>query len=427
MNTVLLVRRNKKILTLLYRDNRLMRAEVCDETESVLDNIYLGRVKKVVPNIGAAFVEFLPGKLCFLPLKDCREPILANRLYEGTFQGELKAEDEIAVQIVRDASGTKEYGATADLSFAGKYLVLTTGKRQTGFSAKLSKEQKALIRVLISEEEPFRDILKRYGLVVRTNVISLLQNDCEPCSEYADTGMQGSVESLARVKEILLREVTFLAEQADNLKRNAPHRTCYSILKKSETPYLKSLQNYYEWEYDRIETDDDKIFHELKQYLTENHLEAMLKKLVFYQDEMLPLSNLYSVETRLSEALDRKVWMKSGAYLVIDRAEALTCIDVNSGKCVDKKNPQEHYERINLEAAEEIAHQLMLRNLSGIIIIDFINMKSEEANRRVMQRLRTVLSRDPVKTDVIDMTPLGLVEVTRKKGKKPLYEQLAEQ
>ena len=82
MNTVLLVRRNKKILTLLYRDNRLMRVEVCDETESVLDNIYLGRVKKVVPNIGAAFVEFLPGKLCFLPLKDCREPILANRLYE---------------------------------------------------------------------------------------------------------------------------------------------------------------------------------------------------------------------------------------------------------------------------------------------------------------------------------------------------------
>ena len=114
------------------------------------------------------------------------------------------------------------------------------------------------------------------------------------------------------------------------------------------------------------------------------------------------------------------------AYLVIDKAEALTCIDVNSGKCVDKKNPQEHYERINLEAADEIAHQLMLRNLSGIIIIDFINMESEDANRRVMQQLRAVLSCDPVKTDVIDMTPLGLVEVTRKKGKKPLYEQLKE-
>lgn len=421
MNTVLLVRRNKKILTLLYRDNRLMRAEVCDETESVLDNIYLGRVKKVVPNIGAAFVEFLPGKLCFLPLKDCREPILANRLYEGTFQGELKAEDEIAVQIVRDASGTKEYGATADLSFAGKYLVLTTGKRQTGFSAKLSKEQKALIRVLISEEEPFRDILKHYGLVFRTNVIALLQKEYEPCPKCGETA---SAKVRGQAKEVLLEEARFLAEQADELKRNALHRTCYSILRKSEAPYLKTLQNYYEWEYDRIETDDERIFHELKQYLIENHSDEMIKKLVFYQDELLPLSKLYSVEARLSEALDRKVWMKSGAYLVIDRAEALTCIDVNSGKCVDKKKPQEHYEQINLEAADEIAHQLMLRNLSGIIIIDFINMKSEEANRRVMQRLRTVLSRDQVRTDVVDMTPLGLVEVTRKKGKKPLSEQL---
>lgn len=424
MNTVLLVRRNNKILTLLYQDNRLLRAEACDETDSVLDSIYLGRVKKVIPNIGASFVEFMPGKLCFLPFTDCREPVLANRQYEGSFQGTLKAEDEIAVQIVRDASGTKEYGATADLSFAGKYLVLTIGKRQTGFSAKLSKQQKTLLRELISEDETFRSLLSRYGLVFRTNVIALLQKDCEPRSGNTNTGLS---ECADRIKEVLIKEACFLMEQADTLRENAPHRTCYSTLKKSGTPYIKALQNYYEWEYDRIETDDDQIFHELEQYCIEHQLDSTLKKLVYYQDELLPLSKLYSVEARLAEALDRKVWMKSGAYLVIDRTEALTCIDINSGKCVDKKNPQEHYERINLEAADEIAHQLMLRNLSGIIIIDFINMESEEANRRVMQRLRTVLSRDPVKTVVYDMTPLGLVEVTRKKGKKPLCEQLTEQ
>lgn len=423
MNTLLVVRHNKKILTLLYQDNRLLRADASDETGSVLDNIYLGRVKKVIPNIGAAFVEFMPGQLCFLPLKDCREPVLANRRYEKVFQDALKAEDEIAVQIVRDASGTKEYGATADLSFAGKYLVLTIGKRQTGFSAKLSKQQKALLRELIADDETFRSLLKRYGLVFRTNVISLLEKERKLMTECGESGRQEDTE---QIKEILINEACLLAEQADILRRNAPHRTCYSILRQSETPYIKALQNYYEWEYDRIETDDAQIYHDLEQYLLKNHSEAMLNKLVYYQDELLPLSKLYSVEARLSEALDRKVWMKSGAYLVIDKAEALTCIDVNSGKCVDKKNPQEHYERINLEAADEIAHQLMLRNLSGIIIIDFINMESEDANRRVMQRLRAVLSCDPVKTDVIDMTPLGLVEVTRKKGKKPLYEQLKE-
>ena len=116
--------------------------------------------------------------------------------------------------------------------------------------------------------------------------------------------------------------------------------------------------------------------------------------------------------------------MKSGGYLVIDRTEALTCIDVNSGKYVGKKSGDESYFHINLEAAEEIAVQLRLRNLSGIIIIDFINMKAKEKNRQLMNSLKKFLDKDPVRTSVVDMTPLGLVEVTRKKEKKSLWEQL---
>ena len=149
-----------------------------------------------------------------------------------------------------------------------------------------------------------------------------------------------------------------------------------------------------------------------------------MDKLVFYEDALLPLYKLYSVEARLSEALDRKVWLKSGGYLVIDRTEALTCIDVNSGKYVGKKSGDESYFHINLEAAEEIAVQLRLRNLSGIIIIDFINMKAKEKNRQLMNSLKKFLDKDPVRTSVVDMTPLGLVEVTRKKEKKSLWEQL---
>lgn len=130
------------------------------------------------------------------------------------------------------------------------------------------------------------------------------------------------------------------------------------------------------------------------------------------------------MEARLSEALERRVWLKSGGYLVFDRTEALTCIDVNSGKYVGKKNAEETYFEINMEAAREIGHQLLLRNISGIIIIDFINMQTEERRRLLMEALRSIVSGDPMKTVVVDMTPLGLVEVTRKKEKKSLWEQL---
>lgn len=132
------------------------------------------------------------------------------------------------------------------------------------------------------------------------------------------------------------------------------------------------------------------------------------------------------MEARLSEALDRKVWLKSGGYLVIDKTEALTCIDVNSGKYTGKKrgSAEETYFHINMEAAQEIGHQLLLRNISGIIIIDFINMEAERQNQMLLESLRRILEKDPLRTTVVDMTPLGLVEVTRKKGKKSLWEQL---
>ena len=139
---------------------------------------------------------------------------------------------------------------------------------------------------------------------------------------------------------------------------------------------------------------------------------------------MLSLSKLYSLEGRLEAALRERVWLKSGGYLIIQPTEALTVIDVNSGKSIAKKKAQEHYLKINLEAAEEIALQLRLRNLSGIIIVDFIDMKSEEDNELLLKTLRTCIRADSVPVQVVDMTKLHLVEITRKKVKKTLAEQL---
>lgn len=383
---VLLLRRGNQILTLLYRENRLLRACACSPGEEILNNIYVGKVKNVVETIHAAFVEYRPGALCFLPLHE----------YQG--KKKLVPGAEIVIQICKERQKTKEAGATLHLSFPGKYFVLTYGKRQTGYSSRLPETEKQRLQSYSRESQLFAEARAEYGIIFRTNA-----------GEAAN--------------DLLEEELRSLKEEADTLIRNAQYRTCYSLLKKSLPDYLKSLQDFYSADYDRIITDDVGIFEETKTYL-ESRQPQDAGKLSFYEDNMLSLAKLYSVETRLSEALDRKVWLKSGAYLVIDPTEALICIDVNSGKASGGRGKKATYLQINLEAAQEIAHQLVLRNLSGMIIIDFISMETRQQNETLLACLREAVASDPVKTTVVDMTPLGLVEVTRKKEKKSLREQL---
>ena len=148
------------------------------------------------------------------------------------------------------------------------------------------------------------------------------------------------------------------------------------------------------------------------------------EKLHFYEDKQLDLHKLYSIQVQLERALMKKIWLKSGANLLIESTEAMTVIDVNSSKNVKKKCPEEQHLQVNLEAAEEIAAQLRLRNISGIIIIDFIDMASAEDKELLLAAMRSFVKTDPVKTEVIDLTRLGLMELTRKKTRRPLLEQL---
>ena len=150
-----------------------------------------------------------------------------------------------------------------------------------------------------------------------------------------------------------------------------------------------------------------------------------LSRLRYYADPSLSLSGLYNLASKRKEAFERRVWLKSGGYLVIEPTEALTVIDVNSGKYIGKKAARDTFRLINAEAAVEIARQLRLRNLSGIILVDFINMERKEDEKELMHLLALELKKDPIKAAVIDMTPLGLVELTRKKVRKPLREQMA--
>ncbi len=215
-----------------------------------------------------------------------------------------------------------------------------------------------------------------------------------------------------------------LKEELFTLFHTATHRTCFSCLKEPASIWENVFDRLvYPYEFQEIVTDDKTIYEQLIPYVT---AKLPHKTLRFYEDTAFSLTKLYSLDSKMDTALNARVWLKSGAYLIIEPTEALTVIDVNSGKYEGKKAPIQFSYQVNKEAAREIALQLRLRNLSGIIVVDFINMDSSAMQEELLSYLRTLVKEDRQKTLVVDITPLGLVEITRKKSSKPLAEQLRE-
>lgn len=422
---IIVLRRNEQILTMLFHGKRPVTVQACDETaKTLVGNIYVGRVQNIVANIEAAFVEIQKGLLCYLPFSEVKQPIFTNRNFSGRQENSdvpcnsLRVGDELLVQVTRDALKTKQPALTTKLSFPGNYLVLSTGNPHLGISGKLSASQKQEIRTFLRENAlidedgsvsgtalPFSNngstLNIPYGMVVRTNAACLSDNMTDMAEEW-----QSLTQAFQRFISV------------------AMCRPCYTCLKSGLPGYLETIKNTYQDEYDEILTDDPEIYQTIQDFL-QTQMQMPAASLRLYQDTQLSLSALYSIETRLKEALSPRVWLKSGGYLIIEPTEALTVIDVNTGKYDAKKGSLEDtVNRINLEAAEEIAAQIRLRNLSGIIIIDFINMETEEHRTELLKTLWRLAAVDPVKTGVIDITPLGLVEMTRKKVNKSLREQL---
>ena len=455
-SALLIIERNEQILSLLYQENRLVQVKVhdekvskntdadivehCDSTKKsdsrevreentsslALGEIYIGKVKNVVPTIDAAFVEVCKGSMGFLPMKQAKNPIILNRKYDGR----ILAGDEILVQIEKEGIKTKEPGLTCNLSFSGKYCVLTTGKLGIGFSSKLDNKTKMVWKQKL-EEWKTEDILQEemVGMVVRTNVAGLQIDNMVSKKDTLDDDVRLEDKNTANKtdaskkftgEECFREEFEQLLKQKKQVLGAVSYRTCFSCLFRPMEGYLTDIRDTYEDSFDKIVTNNEVIYTRIKEVF------PALENVEFYQDSKISLEKLYSVETRLKEALDERVWLKSGAYLIIQQTEALTVIDVNSGK-IQKKNPKDDiYFEINKEAAEEIALQLKLRNLSGIIVIDFISQNTKEQDTQLLSYLSNLVRKDSVKTNVVDMTPLGLVEVTRKKISKSLREQLIE-
>lgn len=368
---------------MLFRDNYLEELHV-EVNESLLSDIYVAKVKNINKNINAAFVELFDGQMAFLPLEDVQgSPFLQ------TEDGKLREGDELPVQVIKEGVKTKDPVVTTKLSINGAYAVVTLDKRKGGFqySKKLSNKQKQSIK------DTFIDCLvpNDFAVVIRTGAGNLTDHT------------------------VLQKEVQELLQQMEEILLYSKTRTCFSRIYQGAPSYIEYLHHISSNGYEEIVTDIPVVYNVLKKQYKGG------KTVRFYEDAF-PLKKLYSIETKMDELFAKKIYLKSGGTLFIEYTEAMTVIDINTGKCIAKKDKDTLNYQINLEAAQMIARHLRLRNISGIIVVDFINMEKEEYKLKLIQELKQLLKKDPVYCNYVDITALGLVEITRKKVQKPIYE-----
>ena len=368
--------------------------DVDGEVSFNIGDIIVGRVENIVKTINACFVEIFPGIQAYLPLSDEMKIIYAN----GKPGGRPVVNDLILVQIAKLPTKTKSYSLTADFTFMGKYAVLKPNLDRVHLSTKYR------------EEENFREIRDRFL----------------PVSEkfVRETGAGAIIrKSAAALSEKELEDTLYdLYVKFISIINRGRHGVKYERIFKEIPEHLSLIRDNCS-NIEKIMTDDEETYSEYEEYL-KGFSEDDLKKLFFYKDEMMSLSALYSVNTTLEKALSKKVWLKSGAYIVIEYTEALTVVDVNSGKAIAGKTTNaDTFMKINLEAAREIADQIRLRNLSGIILVDFIEIpKSKE--KELIHEMGNFLKEDSTKSDVADITKLGLMEITRRRSGRPIHEIL---
>lgn len=410
---LIVIRQEHHILTARLEEDQIVQIQADSvEQDSLLGNIYVGKVRNVVKNIHAAFVEFQKGQMGYLSLDTASLPMHTDG---APFQsGRVLIGDEIIVQISGEAVKTKPPTLSGKLELPGKYLVLMAagetpqvrgGAMESAQTApevqgvRISKKIREGEKRVELKEQIAPYCTPEYGFVVRTN------------------STMASREALSEEAERLIRQYRQIVDYGK-------HKARFSILRQSPGGYLTQIRDSYQQRLTRILTEDKLLFEEIHEYLQENDWENP-ELLELWNPEHGKLDAIYQISKTLDRAMKPKVWLKSGAYLVIQPTEALVSIDVNTGKAVTKKKDvQKTFYQINREAALEIARQLRLRNLSGMILIDFIDMTSRQDQQDIMDLLRQAVLRDPVQTTVVDMTKLGLIEVTRKKIRKSLYEQI---
>lgn len=347
-------------------------------------DIYVGQVEKVVPAIRGAFVRIGAGQVCFYDLAD-QEPGHA-----------LKAGERILVQISRERIREKPPTVTTRLSLTGRYLILTMPDARLRLSKKLSGSDRARLKGFFDGP-----LDKGHGILVRTS------------ARHAD-------------RQEIFQELDVLEGRLQEICERGRAQPVGSLVESAAPFYLSALRDARIEGLEEIVTDVPDVYGEIQAYLKGYQTED-LPKLRLYEDTSLSLYRLYGLGHVLAGIQKPRVWLKSGGSIMIEQTQAFVSIDVDSGGYAPKKgkkDAQEVYRKTNLEAAEQIAFQLRLRNLSGTILVDFINMKEERYQEELMRVFQAYLDQDPVRAEVVDMTALKIVEVTRRKVRRPVAGEL---
>ena len=379
--------------------------EICIErhnSEKIAGNIYKGRVENVLPGMQAAFIDIGIGKNAFLFVKDALPYAYCE---EDEFTGDtptykeyqidelLKVGQEIMVQVIKEPIDTKGPRVTTHITLPGRHLVLMPTVEYIGISRRIEEEaERERLRAIIDSLKP-----RGMGLIVRTAA--------EGCTA-----------------EEFESDISFLRKLWENIKNKQRSGIIPRLVHKDMNVVYRTVR-------DMLTKDTDKfIINSKEQY--EKVLEIVdfisptMRSKVHYFNNNSDLFDYYQIESKISKLMNRKVWLKCGGYIVIDQTEALTSIDVNTGKFVGSVDLKDTVLKTNVEAAREIAKQLRLRDIGGIIIIDFIDMPDKEHENVVIEVLKTSLKKDRTRTNVLDMTQLGLLEMTRKKVRQRIESVL---
>lgn len=373
-----------------------------DDVSQIDGNIYLSRVQNVLPGMEAAFIDIATPKNAVLYRGDIRRND-DGADFEGR-QGDsdkrieqlLKAGQTIVTQVTKNPIGAKGARLTQEISLPGRFVVLMPNSSTYGISKRLPDDERKRLRSILDSVKP-----KEHGIILRT-------------------AAEGATADELR------RDVARLVKQWNDIDAQVKKANAPKLVYREPDMAVRIIREEFNKNYRGVIIDDRELFEEVRDYVASISPE-LADRIEYFdrQAETLPLFERYHVHEQVHKALDRKVWLPSGGSLIIERTEALTVIDVNTGKNVGKSNLEETVFRNNLEAADEIARQLRLRDIGGIIVIDFIDMEIKKNRDEVLSRLRDALARDKTRTQAYPIGELGLVEMTRKRISEGLVESFS--
>lgn len=391
---------NKEVVE-LYIDRR--------RESGIAGNTYKGKVVKILPGIQSAFVDIGLEKAAFLYVSDAGADAeeYARMIEEEGLEGRtefktqhsiediLQEGQEIMVQVSKEPIGTKGARITSYISLPGRYLVLMPTVEHIGISRRIKdgKERARLKEIVQTIRKP------GMGYIIRT------------ASDEVD-------------QESLTADAEFLELLWENIQRKREGISAPALLYSELDLTFRTVRDLFTSKVDRLVIDSRSEYERIREFVR-LYLPGMLPRVELHEGDE-PIFEAYDIEAEINRALDKKVWLKSGGYIVIDHAEALTVIDVNTGKYVGKRDPEETITQTNLEAVKEVAYQLRLRNIGGIIIIDFIDMEKEKNREKVFNAMQEAFAKDRARTNIIRMSELGLIEMSRKRTKENLMRTLSE-